>query len=267
MSGHWSDMAARWRLVGPPLRPAASDLAAYARGVDEWLGGWRGDGPPAIGMLGVTPELHGFARARSPLLRAVDGCEAMIATVWPGRAEEVALGSWDALPLADASLDLLLCDGGLGTLPDTTTQAAVLGECARVLRPGGRLVVRLFAPPAVPADAVAVALAAGEVPSLDALKLMLWGALQHDGLARPAEVVAWIERQAGSWAALAEAQSWSAEHCASLELHRDSAARYQLIDADGLLALGAAAGLLPVTVTLPEHAQGAACPVVTLGKS
>jgi SAM-dependent methyltransferase len=46
------------------------------------------------------------------------------------------LASADALPVADDSLDLVLCTQVLEHVPEP---AAVLSECFRVLRPGGRV--------------------------------------------------------------------------------------------------------------------------------
>ena len=55
-------------------------------------------------------------------------------------------GSIDALPLADASVDGVMINQVLHHLPDDpeagwTAHRRVLGECARVLRPGGVLVI------------------------------------------------------------------------------------------------------------------------------
>jgi ubiquinone/menaquinone biosynthesis C-methylase UbiE len=56
-----------------------------------------------------------------------------------------ARGDAQALPFDDASVDAVVLTTVLGEIPD---QAAALGEIARVLRPGGRLVVgELFGDP------------------------------------------------------------------------------------------------------------------------
>ncbi|GAA2745494.1 hypothetical protein GCM10009868_27180 [Terrabacter aerolatus] len=50
---------------------------------------------------------------------------------------ELVVGSAEHLPMPDASVDLVVSNLGVNNLEDP---AAVLRECARVLRPGGRLV-------------------------------------------------------------------------------------------------------------------------------
>ncbi|MGW3966888.1 class I SAM-dependent methyltransferase [Amycolatopsis sp. NPDC005003] len=55
-----------------------------------------------------------------------------------GRAVTFRQGSAHALPFADASFDTVLCTFGLCAIPDP---AAAVGEMARVLRPGGRLIL------------------------------------------------------------------------------------------------------------------------------
>jgi SAM-dependent methyltransferase len=52
-------------------------------------------------------------------------------------------GSAEELPFADASFDLIFCDHGATSFTDPR---ATIPECARVLRPGGRLVFNIAAP-------------------------------------------------------------------------------------------------------------------------
>ncbi|VVJ17888.1 Phosphatidylethanolamine N-methyltransferase (EC [Amycolatopsis camponoti] len=55
-----------------------------------------------------------------------------------GRAVTLAQGSAHALPFTEASFDTVVCTFGLCAIPDPATAVA---EMARVLRPGGRLIL------------------------------------------------------------------------------------------------------------------------------
>lgn len=86
------------------------------------------------------------ARAVGPSGRAVgiDMAEPMVTRAQNAlrqlgyRQAEARLGYAEALPLPDASIDCVLANGILNLSPD---KSAVLAEIARVLAPGGRLVL------------------------------------------------------------------------------------------------------------------------------
>jgi len=94
---------------------------------------------------GAGMDLLLAARAIGPTGRAigVDLTPAMVArarraVAQAGLADRVQIveGSYEALPVADASVDVVLSNGVLNLAPD---KRAVLREIVRVLRPGGRL--------------------------------------------------------------------------------------------------------------------------------
>jgi ubiquinone/menaquinone biosynthesis C-methylase UbiE len=74
--------------------------------------------------IDASPEMLARAQARVP-------------------AAELEVGTLEALPLADASVDLAVCALALTHVPDL---GPALRELARVVRPGGRLVVSDFHP-------------------------------------------------------------------------------------------------------------------------
>jgi SAM-dependent methyltransferase len=97
-------------------------------------------------VLGVTPELCALPCAS---LVAIDRVPAMVHGLFrarPGAA--AAIGDWTALPLAAGSIDVALGDGVLSNLPYPDGYRALAAELARVLAPGGRAALRLFASPA-----------------------------------------------------------------------------------------------------------------------
>jgi SAM-dependent methyltransferase len=79
------------------------------------------------------------ARCGAGRVTGVDLTEAML-DVARSLVPDVSFvqGAFDALPLPDASADVVLCQQGLQFAPD---RAAAVGEMARVLRPSGRIAV------------------------------------------------------------------------------------------------------------------------------
>lgn len=269
-AGHWERMAALWRLVGPPLRPAAADLAIYQEVVDRMVASIGA--PLCTLVLGVTPELHGLRWPAGAQVRALDSSAQMIEAIWPGASDTATVGSWTAMPFEGGAFDLLLCDGGFGLLDHAAGQARLLAEARRVLVPGGMLAVRLFAPQGRTGTMAEIFgdLDRGRIASLDALKLRLWGAMQRSAAAgvRPREVAARILEACGSWERLAQRQGWPVEHVRALELHRGNTACYHLVDAEEFVRMACgdagADGFTAAGTHRPEHAFGDCCPVVVL---
>jgi SAM-dependent methyltransferase len=88
-------------------------------------------------VLGVDPD-------RAILAEARDGLEAA-AQVEPALADRVRFtrGNAEVVPVADGTMDLVWCRDVLSLVDDLDR---AYGECARVLRPGGRAVVyQMFA--------------------------------------------------------------------------------------------------------------------------
>jgi ubiquinone/menaquinone biosynthesis C-methylase UbiE len=77
----------------------------------------------------------------------IDVAESMVAATAAelraagARQAEVRVGDAEHLELPDASFDAIVCGFGVFFFPDP---AAALGECRRVLRPGGRLAASTF---------------------------------------------------------------------------------------------------------------------------
>lgn len=181
-TGPWSAFAKSWAQVASPLRPLPEDLQRLRQ---TWLASLP-DGLPArrldVLMLGVTPEFATFPWSDQFGLRALDCNEAMIRGVWPGdTADRVAVqGDWRRMPFADASFDLVVCDTGLALLVEMADLLAVGAEIRRVLRPGGRAVLRHFARTALEEteESLVAAAAAGTMANFHGLKLRLLMALE-----------------------------------------------------------------------------------------
>lgn len=137
MSDLWANLFRTWDLIGAPLRPHPDVVAVMKRelGADE----------ADMVLLGVTPE---FARL-GKTLTAVDANPNMIGALWIGddANRKAVVGNWLDLPLADQSVDAIVGDGCLSAVITEAQRLRCLQEMARVLKPGGRAAIRLFARP------------------------------------------------------------------------------------------------------------------------
>lgn len=264
-------MARLWHLVGPPLRPAAADLLVFQAAIDRWHA--ANVRVPSVLILGVTPELYRLGWPAGTIPTALDDSREMIDAVWPGPSATALQGAWTAIPLMDGACDIVVCDGGFGMLSYPRGQAALLRELHRVLARGGIFAVRLFAPQGRTGTVAEVIarLNAGDIESLDSLKLQLWGALQGDirqGV-RPRDVVANILSAVGSFDRLAEDRGWRRDHVRALELHRSSSAVYHLTGAAELVRMACRdpGGFECLGIVEPDYALGSCCPIVTLRRS
>lgn len=250
---HWPLHARNWARVGPPLRPCAEDVALVAAQV-------RGRVDALI--LGVTPELAAMPLVPGSTITCVDRDPAMIEALVTPRADQRALvGSWLALPLPAASIDLVIGDGALTLLAYPTDYRALAAELARVLRPGGRAVLRLFAMAARETlDDVRAALPA--IGSFDALKWRIAMAVQS-----PARTVAVTAIRAAfdqivpDRAALAAATGWRRDVIDHIDIYRDSPAHYTFPTADEASA-ALAPSLVEISRAHPAYELGERCPTV-----
>ena len=156
--GDLRDFHRRWPTIQPPLRPNADVAAAIGALLEE-----HGIGDDPVLLLGVTPELATVPRR----VIALDWSADMIAIAWPGDTADrrAVIGDWKRMPIAESSVAAAIGDGALTMLAWPAEQPLLFEQLRRVIRPGGRIVLRCFATPdpcetieAVRADAMAGAL-------------------------------------------------------------------------------------------------------------
>jgi len=123
------------------LRPGERVLdVACGTGVVTRLAAGQVGETGTVAGLDVNPGMLGVADSSTP----------------PGMAIEWYEASADAMPLADASFDVVLCQMGLEFMPD---KHAALREMWRVLEAGGRLVLNVPGPTPRPFAILGAALA------------------------------------------------------------------------------------------------------------
>jgi SAM-dependent methyltransferase len=179
----------------------------------------------AMALLGVTPELARLGKS----LVAVDANPNMIGALWIGddEARKAVIGNWLDLPLPDNSVDAIAGDGCLSAVTTEAQRLKCLAEMARVLRPGGRAGIRLFARPkqtetldAIKADALAGRIKAlAEIVLRTALSLPV--AAPDYGLKMSAVLDA-INEMFGDRVELMAAGGWQADAFAFIDLYKGS---------------------------------------------
>ena len=187
---------------------------------------------PSALLLGVTQEI---ARMRWPAgtrLVAADRSLAMIQSLWPGDAlgYPAFCAEWNALPVRDRSHDIVIGDGAFNIMPDPDGHHALAAVIARILRPGGVMLMRVFLRPdhAEPAATAIEDLWQGRIGNFHVFKWRLAQSLQGDSSAGVRLADIW-----DAWRAavpdpqrLAERLGWPLEVLATIDNYRDALARY-----------------------------------------
>ena len=268
-SDHWRRHALQWHSVGPPLRPCHEDVAVAEQMVAR---AYRnvGGGSMRNALLGVTPELVGMTWPAGSRLLPVDRSIEMIREILPRRAAVPMApvgASWLALPLCDDSLDCVVGDGCFTVLENVEAHRRLCHELRRVLRPGRFFVIRLFVQPTKrePVATVFDDLEAGLIGNFHIFKWRLAMAL-HDNLDEgvPVRDIWRCWTQAGVDAEdLAARLNWPIDVVSTIEVYRDSSARYTFPTLEEARAvLGEAFEELDCHV--PDYELGSRCPTLLL---
>lgn len=269
-SRHWSSIASRWDLIGPPLRPGPQDIAIYSSAVHAWA---KAHGSPRALILGVTPELYHLRWPKGTDLLAIDHSQRMIDAVWPGPRNAVLRADWRDMRLTQGSRDVVLCDGGLVLLSYPQDHVKLVQALHLLLTPGGLCVFRLFVPPATPekTETVLGDLLAGRVANPNILKLRLGMALQ-DSCERGVQLGhIWevLHQAAPDLAELAQRHGWPAEPWLAINAYRNSPTRYHFLSAAEVhrLFCDKPGGFALESTHIPDYTFGERCPLITLRRN
>jgi SAM-dependent methyltransferase len=226
----WKRIAGHWPHVGSPQRPIEEDgrlmLALAAPALASRYA-------PGVLVLGVTPEIVRLPWPAGATVLALDQSPDMIASIWRPHPHIVSLvvrARWQLMPLKDRSASLAVGDGSLNALPLLEDYPVVLAEVARVLQPGGALVLRCFVRPEQPEriDAVAAAAFDGRIGSFSALKWRI--AMSLDGGSSSsvavAEIRAAFDRFFPDRDRLSRATGWARQTLDTIDNFRDASTRY-----------------------------------------
>lgn len=215
---HWQTFAERWNRLGSPLRPCAEDVENFSSAL--------GDTPGYCLLLGVTPELANL----SAHISALDNSADMIRALWP-QDKPVILGDWLAMPFEPCSFDNVIGDGCPVLLSWPLQYQKLFAQVGRVLKPGGKLLLRVFvgAETAESTEQVCSDALAGRMKSFHAFKWrlsMAIAATSPDYTFCIADTLATFDRLLPDRERLAAASGWCMDEIKTIDFYRGSTARY-----------------------------------------
>lgn len=268
---HWRVLSEQWDSLGSPLRPCAEDILLAG----EMLGcaiSLKDRGRRAW-LLGVTPEIASAPWLQPYDLIAVERAQPMINTLWyensGGRLAVCA--DWRNSPLPGASIDLVVGDGCLTVVDFPEGLTRLLREAYRCLTGDGHLMLRLFCRPDAgeAPEQVIAALLSGKIGSIHAFKWRLLMAVQSSddtrdvAVARVWEIWDGVRREAQRQAV---ALGWPPAAVATMELYRDSPARYNFMTYGATMHELRSAGFELLSMRTGTYELAERCPHVLLAK-
>jgi SAM-dependent methyltransferase len=263
----WDDIAYHWDDWGPPLRPGPEDVRIMSAALGRWHARERREVVQAL-LCGTTPELATTSWPVPVRLLAVDKSEPMLRVVWPGDipgARAAVVGDWLDLPIPARSRDVVLADGGFVFFDHPDGQRELLAALWRALRPGGLLVLRLFAraPGREPLAEVLRLAGAGRIGSFHAFKWRVAMALQPESRSGVRQHDVWAAcRGAGLDVGSLPRPGWSARAANTIRFYRDQETRLYfptIAEFRDLLR----ESFEDIEVALPDYELGERCPIFT----
>lgn len=220
-----------------------------------------------VSILGVTPELATLAWPEGTEITAFDRSRQMIEHVWPRAAvlegARAVAAEWTRLPISSGALDLVCGDGCHCLLSLPGEHRRLHAEVRRVLRPGGRFVIRAFVRPEERegVEAIVADLRAGKIGNFHVLKWRLTMALQRSTAEGVRVADVWEAHRA--LAAEPAMRRFPEEVVSTIDAYRDAPARYTFPTLAELGA-GLAEHFTLVACHTPGYELGERCPTLVL---
>jgi SAM-dependent methyltransferase len=257
--GQWPKAAKFWPNIGPPLRPIHEDLQFIRNELEIYS-----DTPLNALILGVTPEYYNLPWPKSSYVQALDCTAEMIDFVWPGPKENAILGDWRSIPLPSGQTDIVLCDGGLLLLDFPQGHEKMASELARILKPGGLAIFRIFTQPAEPESPgdVISDLMNHRIRDLNCLKIRLGNAMQEntDSGIELSKIWNMLRNNTSDWESLSKYLGWPLETLEAINAYQNNPAIYHFLTAEQADELFAKHGLKCSQRFIPEYQMGLQCP-------
>lgn len=261
---YWARIVEQWSFTSPPLRPSTQDVEFYSQAVQDWI---INNGVPRVLLLGVTSEIYSLPWPTGTDFLAVDHNPVMIEKVWLGRPDQVQCVDWLNMDLAEASRDIVICDGGLNLLPFPEGLDKLAEKLHRIIAPGGIFVTRLFAPSTVQESPQEVAkhFLNGAAPDPCYLKLRLWSAMYSENQSGLRHVKVWevLKQEVENPVQAAYQVGWSQEQLSLLESWQHSNASVYLLSVANIAKIfNEQIGFELIDVKIPTYALGDCCPTI-----
>jgi SAM-dependent methyltransferase len=262
---YWDRIALRWR-IAEPLAPGREDI--------DWFEGRTaryGARPVRAMLLGVTAGIATMRWPEATSLTAADWSQAMLKNVWPTQgtpeATRAVCADWRELPIASASVNLVVGDGCYTALGGVAGGELLNAEMRRVLEPGGCVLMRCFCRPAagLRVESLFEELLAGRIRNLDLFRWLLAMALHGASPTGVALRAVWEEwaRRVTDGRGLQRRMGWSDDALANMERMASATASYCFSTLDEVL-MRAAPGFAVLEHDTPRYAWGELFPRIVL---
>lgn len=180
-------------------------------------------------LLGVTPE---YASLFDHVV-AIDHSAAMIGALWPRHlsGKDAVQADWLRLPIRDGCCDACIGDGSLNLLAYPAQYGLFFDQLLRVLKPGGKMVLRVFVRPDIgeSCESVRTCAMSGRIGNFHAFKWRLAMAIaaeSGDCNVGVAEVHRVFSDLFPDRSDLAARSGWCAAQIETIDAYRNAAAAY-----------------------------------------